>query len=113
DRNQMPGLSAFSKALEDVHDAIKKLHEEKKAEEPRDEDFEQTEETVGEDGEVIVTTAGVATATGAIQNRRDALKRLADVADFFQKTEPHSPVAYLVQRSVKWGNMPLESWLKD
>src|SRR5690606_21328360 len=72
-----------------------------------------TEETVGEDGQVIVTSGGVATATGAIQSRRDALKRLADVADFFQKTEPHSPVAYLVQRSVKWGNMPLESWLRD
>jgi type VI secretion system protein ImpA len=113
DRNQMPGLSAFKKALDDVHDVVKKLLEEKKAEEPRDEDFEQTEETVGEDGQVVVTAGGVATATGAIQSRRDALKRLADVADFFQKTEPHSPVAYLVQRSVKWGNMPLESWLQD
>lgn len=114
DRNQMPGLSLFKKALDEVHDAVKKLLEEKKAEEPRDEDFEQVEESVGEDGEVVVTAAGgVATATGAIQSRRDALKRLADVADYFQKTEPHSPVAYLVQRSVKWGNMPLESWLRD
>lgn len=113
DRNQMPGLSEFKKALDDVHTGVQKLLEEKKAEEPRDEDFDQAEETVGEDGEVIITTGGVATATGAIQSRRDALKRLADVADFFQKTEPHSPVAYLVQRSVKWGNMPLESWLRD
>lgn len=113
DRNQMPGLSGFKKALDDVHSSVKKLLEEKKAEEPRDEDFEQTEETIGEDGEVVITTSGVATASGAIQSRRDALKRLADVADFFQKTEPHSPVAYLVQRSVKWGNMPLDSWLQD
>lgn len=113
DRNQMPGLSEFKKALDEVHSSVKKLLEEKKAEEPRDEDFDQTEETVGEDGEVIVTASGVATASGAIQSRRDALKRLADVADFFQKTEPHSPVAYLVQRSVKWGNMPLDSWLQD
>ncbi len=114
DRNQMPGLSEFKKALDEIHIAVKKLHDEKKAEEPRDEDFEQTEETIGEDGEVVVTaTGGVATATGAIQSRRDALKRLADVADFFQKTEPHSPVAYLVQRGVKWGNMPLDSWLSD
>jgi type VI secretion system protein ImpA len=38
---------------------------------------------------------------------------LGDIADFFQKTEPHSPVSYLVQRAVKWGNMPLENWLQD
>jgi type VI secretion system protein ImpA len=34
-------------------------------------------------------------------------------AEFFQKTEPHSPISYIVQRAVKWGNMPLESWLQD
>ena len=38
---------------------------------------------------------------------------MAEIAAFFQKTEPHSPVAYLVQRAVKWGNMPLEGWLRD
>jgi type VI secretion system protein ImpA len=38
---------------------------------------------------------------------------LAEVADFFRQTEPHSPVSYLVQRAVKWGNMPLESWLQE
>ena len=47
------------------------------------------------------------------QGRRDALKKLGQIADYFQKTEPHSPVAHLVQRAVKWGNMPLESWLQD
>ena len=29
------------------------------------------------------------------------------------KSEPHSPVSYLVQRAVKWGNMPLDSWLQE
>jgi type VI secretion system ImpA family protein len=55
----------------------------------------------------------VATATGAVRSRQDALKRLADVAEFFRKTEPHSPVSYLVQRAVKWGNMPLDNWLQE
>ena len=43
----------------------------------------------------------------------DALRRLAAVADYFRRTEPHSPVAYLVQRAVRWGEMPLEEWLRD
>jgi type VI secretion system protein ImpA len=47
------------------------------------------------------------------QNRADALRRLAAVADYFRRTEPHSPVAYLVQRAVRWGEMPLEAWLRD
>ena len=47
------------------------------------------------------------------QDRQDALRRLSAVADFFRRTEPHSPVSYLVQRAVQWGEMPLEAWLKD
>jgi type VI secretion system protein ImpA len=47
------------------------------------------------------------------QNRADALCRLAAVGDYFRKTEPHSPVAYLVQRAVRWGEMPLDEWLQD
>ncbi len=46
-------------------------------------------------------------------DRLDALRRLAAVADFFRKTEPHSPVAYLVQRATRWGEMPLEDWLNE
>jgi type VI secretion system protein ImpA len=46
-------------------------------------------------------------------DRADALRRLAAVADFFRRTEPHSPVAYLVQRAARWGEMPLEEWLKE
>jgi type VI secretion system protein ImpA len=47
------------------------------------------------------------------QNRPDAIRRLAAVAEYFRRTEPHSPVAYLVQRAVRWGEMPLEEWLRD
>jgi type VI secretion system protein ImpA len=42
-----------------------------------------------------------------------AQRQLAEVAAFFRRTEPHSPVSYLVQRAVQWGHMPLESWLRD
>ena len=46
-------------------------------------------------------------------DRLDALRRLAAVAEFFRRTEPHSPVAYLVQRAARWGKMPLEEWLNE
>jgi type VI secretion system protein ImpA len=47
------------------------------------------------------------------QDRADALRRLGAVAAFFRRTEPHSPVAYLVQRAIKWAEMPLEDWIQD
>ena len=110
DRNQMPGLTSFRKSLDEVHTQIKKLLEEKRAEEPDEVEAEEgAEGGLNEDG--TVRAGGV--ATGAIANRKDALKRLNDIADFFQRTEPHSPISYIVQRAVKWGNMPLEVWLQD
>lgn len=110
DRNQMPGLSNFKKALDNVHTQVKKLLEEKRIEEPDEVEVIEGEEGVSENGTPRSGAAGVA---GPIQNRRDALKRLAEIADFFQKTEPHSPISYIVTRAVKWGSMPLDVWLQD
>ena len=110
DRNQAPGMTGFRKSLEEVQNQVRLLLAEKRAEEP-DETFEEAAEA-GEEGGVA-TAGGPAVAAGAIQNRRDALKRLSDIADFFKRTEPHSPVSYLVQRAVRWGEMPLDSWLQD
>lgn len=114
DRNQAPGMGELRKALDDLRSVVKKLVEEKRLEEPDSE--EESEEPEAADGDTDGTgTAGVAVAgsKGPIRNRRDALKRLSEVAEYFRKNEPHSPVSYLVHRAVKWGNMPLESWLQD
>lgn len=113
DRNQAPGMNNLKKALDEVHTQIKKLLEEKRAQEPDEVEETAEGETVDGEGGPTVKVAGVATASGAIQNRQDALKRLGDIAVFFQKTEPHSPISYVIQRAVKWGNMPLENWLQD
>ena len=70
------------------------------------------------DTDAIETPADVAGApatpvhTGPIANRAQALQQLQQVADFFRRTEPHSPVAYLASRAVQWGNMPLHEWLR-
>lgn len=75
-----------------------------------------TGEALVEEGEVV-EGAGAAgapgRAAGPINSRAAALQQLEEVARFFRQTEPHSPVSYLVQRAVKWGNMPLEDLLKE
>lgn len=113
DRNQMPGLGALKRALEDVHDQVKKILERKRLEEP-DENDTSDEWTSTDDGQSDESDGGSSsTMTGSVKSRADALKRLSEIAVFFQRTEPHSPVAYLVNRAVKWGNMPLDSWLQE
>ncbi|MDO9001915.1 MAG: type VI secretion system protein TssA [Aquabacterium sp.] len=52
------------------------------------------------------------TAKGPLRSRAQALQQLRDVAAFFRRTEPHSPVAYLAEKAVKWGDMPLHEWLR-
>jgi type VI secretion system protein ImpA len=35
------------------------------------------------------------------------------VAEFFRRTEPHSPVSYALEQAVRWGRMPLPDLIKD
>jgi type VI secretion system protein ImpA len=48
-----------------------------------------------------------------INSREDAFKQLLKISDFFKKTEPHSPLAAILQRAVNWGNMPLEQLIQE
>jgi type VI secretion system protein ImpA len=114
DRNQTPGMTNLKATLEEIHGLVKRLLDEKRLEEPDPSDNLIADESGGsEEGGSGGSTRNGGGATGAIRDRRDALQRLGEVAAYFQRSEPHSPVAYLVQRAVKWGNMPLESWLMD
>ncbi len=51
-------------------------------------------------------------SSGPIQNRAQALAQLRIVAEFFRRTEPHSPVAYLAEKAATWGEQPLHQWLR-
>src|SRR2546430_7651904 len=57
--------------------------------------------------------AGTYTGAGALPNRAEAYARLREAADYLLRTEPHSPVPYLVRRAVTWGNMPLAEVLEQ
>jgi len=69
----------------------------------------------GSQDAALAEATGEATGTfsAAIRTRQDAIRHLNAAAEYFLKTEPHSPVPYLVQRAIKWGQMPLADWLQD
>ncbi|HSD18221.1 MAG TPA: type VI secretion system protein TssA [Thermomonas sp.] len=50
---------------------------------------------------------------GSLASKEAALRALGEIAGFFRRTEPHSPVAYLLERAVLWANMPLEQFLAE
>ncbi|WP_432241447.1 type VI secretion system protein TssA [Herbaspirillum robiniae] len=57
--------------------------------------------------------AGVPTVqNGPIRTRAEAIAQLRAVAEFFRRTEPHSPVAHLADKAAHWGELPLHAWLK-
>lgn len=52
-------------------------------------------------------------AGGPPRNRDEALHQLEEIAAFFRRTEPHSPVAYLAEKAARWGSMSLHEWLRS
>jgi type VI secretion system protein ImpA len=51
--------------------------------------------------------AGMAAAPGRAASREDALRALTEIANFFRRTEPHSPLSYTLDEAVRRGRM---SW---
>ncbi len=103
---QTPGLGGLTKTLDGIRSLLEKVVKEKRIEEPDPSDAAE-----GAGGETAAGGAGG--PGGAIRARDQALAQLAQVADYFRRTEPHSPVSYLVQRAITWGQMPLDAWLVD
>ena len=48
-----------------------------------------------------------------ILSRAEAFQRLRESAEYLMRTEPHSPVPYLVRRAVSWEHMSLAELLEE
>jgi type VI secretion system protein ImpA len=113
--NQAPSMGELKTSIDQVRTVVEKIVKEKRALEPDASDAQAAGDGAGAsaaDGNGHAS-GGAATisVTGPIRSRAEALSRLSEVASFFRQTEPHSPVAYLVERAMKWCQMPLDAWL--
>lgn len=45
------------------------------------------------------------------QNRQHALQLLKQISEYFAANEPHSPVSYLLNKTILWSQLPLHQWL--
>ena len=50
---------------------------------------------------------------GPAQSREEAIKQLHDIAQYFKKAEPHSPMAGIVERAAQWAGLPLPQLLAE
>jgi type VI secretion system protein ImpA len=98
-----PSFSAAKSGLESVLMFVKPLAGEV------DVKKDATTETAPESAQPAMPSIA---AGGPLQNRTQALAQLRAVAEFFRRTEPHSPVAYLAEKAAHWGEQPLHVWLR-
>jgi type VI secretion system protein ImpA len=71
------------------------------------------EEAAPEVPETPKDTAAEGARSGRVSSRSEAYQRLAEAADYLLRTEPHSPVPYLIRRAVSWGNLSLAELLQE
>ncbi|MBU2898831.1 ImpA family type VI secretion system protein [Vibrio hepatarius] len=50
---------------------------------------------------------------GIITSRDQAFHELRKISQFFQQTEPHSPIPFLLERAIRWGYMSLPELLNE
>jgi len=60
---------------------------------------EETEVSAESDAAEGGGTATSAAARGPVQSREQAFRQLAEISAFFRKTEPHSPISYVLEKA--------------
>ncbi|MEW6730060.1 MAG: type VI secretion system protein TssA [Acidobacteriota bacterium] len=113
---ETPGMGALKMTLDELRTLIGKIVKEKRILEPDPQEEATTAMAVAEQGPAAIATSskgGMLNTGGTISNRLEAIKRLKEIAEYFHKAEPHNPISYLIDRAVKWGEMPLDRWLVD
>jgi type VI secretion system protein ImpA len=100
-----PPSSAIRQALEESRDRVRSIARDILKSEA-EEDAEEGKGLVAVEGEGTVSTKKGMT-------REDAFRALLQVAEYFRRTEPHSPVSYALEQAVRWGRMSLPDLLAE
>jgi type VI secretion system protein ImpA len=104
-----PSLAALRGALDSINAFVSRVLAERVASgevAAGDHHFE-------EEGDPVLAEFPHHAAGGPIASRAEAFQRLREAAEFLLRTEPHSPVAYLVLRAVSWEHLPLAELLAE
>jgi type VI secretion system protein ImpA len=109
-----PSLAAIDDALKKVQQIYSKVAVAKGMGEVTA--LDEAAETIASGGSAGTAAGGggaLDLSAGSLASKEAALRAISEIAGFFRRTEPHNPVAYLLDRAVVWANMPLEDWLAE
>lgn len=96
-----PPSSHIRKALKECRETVETIAQDILGEPPESPGAPRGEEAT--DGQV----------SRQIESRRQAFRDLRRVAEFFRRTEPHSPISYALEQAVRWGELPLPELLSE
>lgn len=108
--HEAPPVRNILSVLEECRGAMNHLGKDKYAQA----EGETEEEAATHDGaEANPIAAGGERSAKKSMDREEAFRQLREISDFFLRTEPHSPVSYVLQKAVKWGNMRLDELIAE
>jgi type VI secretion system protein ImpA len=105
--DQAPGWGDLRKTIHDIQVFVRDVLKRRGVS-----DEETTTAAAPTNGEATGSAIGMS-ISGPIRSRAEAITRLEEVARFFGQMDPHSPVAYLVRRAIRWAGMSFEDLLAE
>lgn len=108
----LPNTSFVRSALQNIEAAIKTIAKSMLIEK---ESIDTETLEIAEDNNNLGFSPFTASSlsTNTIKQRSDALAALETIAEFFLKTEPHSPISYSLRRIANWATLPLPQLLEQ
>ena len=111
--HEAPPTSTIVNVLEETLGAVNHLGKDKFPAEVENDIDEQDEELTEGSTDTHTPVVAAKKEKNSLETREDAFKQLLEISEFFKKTEPHSPVSYILQKAVKWGRMPLSDLIGE
>ena len=110
EEDHTPPSSQIRRTLETIQQAFSNLTRNLLSSDSEAEVGDESEE--GATGLTQKSGQNVDLAQAQVNNREDAFRMLMKASEFFRKTEPHSPVSYMLQQAVEFGRMDLPTLLE-
>lgn len=73
----------------------------------------EPESAAGEGADGVSSPRSTVAGGTTITSRAEALKQLSHISQYFRRTEPHSPVSYIIEKAVRWGDMTLGELMQE